>query len=214
MNTAPAGVPIAGDDVHHAGQAIPLGIRARYVCAMPRSTEQLSVGEWAVLGLLAEEPTHGFAVARAMAPDGEIGKVWSLPRPRVYHAIDGLTEKGLIEPVGTVASRTGPRRTVLRITPSGRRAVTKWLRAPVQHVRDARSLFLLKLLFLERGARDREPLLRAQRKRFDALADRLATTISEADGFDRTLLRWRLETTTAAVRFIDTLTDSPQDPLP
>jgi DNA-binding PadR family transcriptional regulator len=176
---------------------------------MPRSRDQPSAGEWAVLGLLAEEPTHGFAVARAMAPDGEIGKIWSLPRPHVYHAIDGLTEKGLIEPAGTIASPTGPRRTVLRITPSGRRALTKWLHTPVEHVRDARVLFLLKLLFLDRGARDPQPLLLAQRKRFDALADRLATTMSNADGFDRTLLRWRLETTTAAVRFIDTLDDEP-----
>ncbi len=176
---------------------------------MPRSTDQLSAGEWAALGLLAEEPTHGFAVARAMTSDGEIGKIWSLPRPRVYHAIDGLTEKGLIEPVATVRSRSGPRRTVLRITPSGRQALTKWLRAPVEHVRDARSLLLMKLLFLDRRGRDPGPLLRAQRKRFDALATRLSTTIAAADGFDQTLLRWRLETTAAAVRFIDTLTDSP-----
>ena len=29
---------------------------------MPRAREELTVVEWAVLGLVAEEPTHGFAI--------------------------------------------------------------------------------------------------------------------------------------------------------
>jgi len=172
---------------------------------VPRAIDELSAGEWAVLGLLAEDPTHGFALARAMQADGEIGRVWSLPRPRVYHAIDNLIEKGLIEPVGTVASRSGPRRTVLQVTPAGRRGLAAWLKTPVEHVRDARSLLLLKLVFLDRSTRDPQPLLRAQRRRFEVLAERLATAVAGAAGFDQTLLRWRLESTTAAVRFIDAL---------
>jgi hypothetical protein len=68
-----------------------------------------------------------------------------------------------------------------------------------------RSLLLLKLLFLDRDGQDPTPLLRVQRTAFEALTDHLATTISEADGFDKTLLRWRLESTTAAIRFIDTI---------
>ncbi len=162
-----------------------------------------------MLALLAEEPGHGFAVARAMAPDGEIGKVWSLRRPLVYRAIDTLTELGFTRPIGTIASRSGPRRTVLQATAPGKRALNKWLREPVDRVRDARSLLLLKLLFLERRERDPAPLLVAQRREFDALADRLASAAGEANGFDRTLLRWRLETTAAAIRFIDAISDEP-----
>jgi DNA-binding PadR family transcriptional regulator len=171
---------------------------------MPRARDQLTAGEWAVLALLAEGPTHGFAIARAMAPDGEIGKVWSLSRPRVYHAIDALTARGFAAPVATVASRSGPHRTVLQITRPGRRALATWLAAPVEHVRDARSLLLLKLLFLDRSDLDAGPLLRAQRLRFESLADRLSVAVAEARGFDQTVLSWRLESAAAAVRFIDT----------
>jgi hypothetical protein len=63
---------------------------------------------------------------------------------------------------------------------------------------------LLKLLFLDRSHLDPGPLLEAQRRRFQSLADRLGVAVTEARGFDRTLLRWRLESATAAVRFIDT----------
>jgi DNA-binding PadR family transcriptional regulator len=114
---------------------------------MPRPRDELTAGEWAVLALLAESPTHGFAIARAMAPDGEVGHVWSVRRPLVYRAIETLTRMGLVRPAGTVPSRSGPRRTVLEATPDGKRAVTRWLRQPVGHVRDARSLLMLKLLF-------------------------------------------------------------------
>jgi DNA-binding PadR family transcriptional regulator len=73
-----------------------------------------------------------------MVEGGEIGKLWSLPRPRVYYAIEALTRLGFARASRTVASREGPDRTVLQITPSGRQALTGWLDAPVEHVRDVR----------------------------------------------------------------------------
>jgi DNA-binding PadR family transcriptional regulator len=169
---------------------------------------QLAPGEWAVLALLAEGPTHGFAIARAMAEDGEVGRVWSSPRPRVYYAIDALTRQGLARPGRIESSRIGPDRTILRATPAGCRAVAGWLDTPVERIRDARSLLLLKLLFLDRANADPRPLLRAQRERFQSIADRFRGLADEAEGFDRTLLLWRLESATAAVRFIDSVDDS------
>ena len=47
---------------------------------MPRLRDELTAGEWAILALLAESPTHGFAIARAMAPEGEVGQIWSVRR--------------------------------------------------------------------------------------------------------------------------------------
>ena len=62
---------------------------------------ELAPGEWSVLALLAEEPGHGWALARQMARDGEIGRVWALGRPLVYRALELLEERGLIEPAGS-----------------------------------------------------------------------------------------------------------------
>jgi hypothetical protein len=33
-----------------------------------------------------------------------------------------------------------------------------------------------------------------------------SAAVDEAEGFDQTLLRWRLETAAAALRFVDTIT--------
>jgi DNA-binding PadR family transcriptional regulator len=172
---------------------------------MPRPRDELTAGEWAVLGVLSEGPTHGFAIARAMAPEGDVGRIWSVRRPLVYRAIENLTAMGLVRPAGTVPSRSGPQRTVLEATPNGKRAVARWLREPVAHVRDARSLLMLKLLFLTRRDADLEPLLSAQRAHFAEIGDRLAGAADDAEGFDRALLHWRLESTAAATRFVETM---------
>jgi DNA-binding PadR family transcriptional regulator len=172
---------------------------------MPRPREELSAGEWAVLALLSEGPAHGFALARAMAPTGEVGQVWAMRRPLVYRALETLAQRKLIKPAGTVPSQSGPQRTILRVTPAGRRAVTAWLGQPVNHVRDARSLLMLKLLFLTRHETDPTELLTAQRAQFSAQAEQLQAAIEETDGFDRTLLLWRLHTTAAAIQFTEAM---------
>ena len=165
-----------------------------------------------MLALLAEAPTHGFAIAKAMAPEGEVGRIWSVRRPLVYRAVETLSAMGLVRPAGTVPSRSGPQRTVLEATPTGKRTLTRWLRQPVAHVRDARSLLMLKLLFLTRRDADLEPLLTAQRQHFATLADRLTGAADEAEGFDRALLLWRLESTAASIRFVEAMLAAPARP--
>jgi hypothetical protein len=76
-------------------------------------------------------------------------------------------------------------------------------------VRDARSLLMLKLLFLTRRGADLEPLLIAQREHFARLAERLTAAAEEAEAFDRALVLWRLESTAAAVRFVETMLGEP-----
>jgi DNA-binding PadR family transcriptional regulator len=167
--------------------------------------EELAIGEWAVLALLAEGPTHGFALARTLESDGEVGQVWTMKRPLVYHTVERLVELGLAARVGTAAGAGGPRRRVVAATPAGRRRVTRWLRQPVGHLRDARSLLMLKLLFIERRDADPGSLLVAQRERFAVIERTLAASMSESEGFARTLLLWRLENVRAALRFVDEL---------
>ena len=165
-----------------------------------RRRADLSPGEWAVLALVADGPSHGFAIAKELAPDGGVGQVWTLPRPLVYRALDTLQAAGLVRPERTEQGH-GPRRTVLAATPKGGRLVARWLVQPVEHVRDARPLLLLKLLFLDRAGRDPAPLLRAQLEQLLPLERRLERRLGQSDGFERTLALWRLEATRAAIRF-------------
>jgi DNA-binding PadR family transcriptional regulator len=164
--------------------------------------QELSTGEWAVLALLAEGPSHGFAIAKTLAPGGSIGQIWSLPRPLVYRALEILEDLGLVKQQ-RIEPGKGPRRTVLTTTTRGKRLVAAWLAEPVEHVRDARSFLMLKLAFLDRAKRDPAPLLRGQRMGLVNVEDALAERAAASDGFEQTLALWRLESTRALIRFID-----------
>lgn len=179
--------------------------RAVSVQKMPRARDELTAGEWAALALLSEQPAHGFAIARAMAPDGDVGRVWALRRPLVYRALEMLERMDVIRPVGTLPSDSGPQRRILETTESGERKLAEWLRQPVSRVRDGRSLLMLKLLFLSRRGIDPRPLLIAQRDQFSMQARKLSDAAATATGFDRALLLWRLQSTTAAVGFTETM---------
>jgi PadR family transcriptional regulator AphA len=168
---------------------------------------ELAPGEWSVLALLAEEPGHGWALARQMARDGEIGRVWALGRPLVYRALELLEERGLIEPAGSERGVRGPNRTVFRATPEGREALAEWLAVPVEHVRDVRSLLLLKLIFAERTGVDPRAMLEAQHATIRAAASVLATRTDASIGTEAILLRFRLESTRAVLRFVEGLLD-------
>src|SRR5215470_15457553 len=126
-------------------------------------------GEWAVLGLIAEQPRHGFAVRKALGPAGEVGRVWSLPGPLVYRALTTLQARGLAEVAGAERSEVGPQRTLVTATQVGREALRAWLGRPVEHLRDFRSLFMLKLVLLDRSGAEPGPLLRAQRERVEPI---------------------------------------------
>ncbi|HXZ83075.1 MAG TPA: PadR family transcriptional regulator [Acidimicrobiales bacterium] len=164
--------------------------------------EDLSLRGWAVLGLVAEGATHGFAVSRAFARDGPIGRIWTIPRPLVYRALASLEGAGLVREVGSVPGERGPDRRVIEATPEGRAALRTWLAEPVGHVRDARSELLVKLLLLDRAGEDPLDLLRAQAAWIHPVLVGLREKLTHSDGFDATLARWRVASAEALEGFL------------
>ena len=108
-----------------------------------RTTEQLLLGEWACLGVLYPTPTHGFAIAARLKPNGDVGRVWSLSRALTYRSLDQLAQRDYIRPIGEEPGIAGGNRTILRATRTGRAQLRKWLATPVIHLRDLRSELLL-----------------------------------------------------------------------
>lgn len=155
-----------------------------------------------MLGALAEGPTHGFAVARLLGPDGALGHIWTLPRPVVYQAVNKLTERELVAPRATERSDRGPNRTILAVTANGRRVIDLWLRTPVAHVRDARSELLLKLALLDRAGADPSCLIAAQRTTLTRRMEFLRADLETGEGFERLLVVWRVASVQAVLDFL------------
>lgn len=161
----------------------------------------LLLNEWACLGLLGPAPAHGFALATRLAATGDVGRVWALSRPLTYRALDQLVARGLVEPVGTEPGRAGGPRTILASTKAGRAALKRWLRQPVEHLRDVRAELLLKLVLADLNGVDARPLVAAQRAAFQPVLDVLR---AEATAVDPVGV-WRRESALAVARFLDAL---------
>jgi len=170
---------------------------------MPRDTTptaRLSTTEYAVLGILAEGPSHGFAVSKELAPEGGLGRVLTVRRPLVYRALDRLVEAGCAEPISTEKGDAGPNRVIHRITRPGRRLLDQWLAHPVSHVRDLRIEFLLKLALLRRSSRSPLDLIRGQRR---ALEPTLSALYGAEAGDPVEL--WRRHNAAAATAYLEDL---------
>lgn len=160
-----------------------------------------SLNEWVVLALLVEQPSHGFAIARALTPDSDLGRILTVRRPLVYRALDRLVGAALVEPVQVEPGDAGPNRTVYRSTARGRAAVDRWLATPVDHVRELRVGFLVKLRLLERRGRSRRALVTAQRAALDDTLRHLAARAE--DGGGDVVDRWRAANARAVGSFLD-----------
>jgi PadR family transcriptional regulator AphA len=160
-----------------------------------------SLGEQVCLALVAQEPRHGWSIVRTLAPDGDLGRIWSLSRPLTYRALDRLAADGLITARGEEPGGGG-RRTIWAATPSGRRRARAWLRRPVGHLRDVRTEFLLKYALCRQAGIDTDALVRAQLDRF---APAFAALRAAARGSDDPVARWRKESSLATERFLRSL---------
>lgn len=161
-----------------------------------------SLTEWAVLGLLAEAPTHGFALSRDLRPGGAIGRVLTVRRPLTYRALDRLVADGLARQSRTEPGDAGPHRTIHGITSRGRRELTAWLEQPAAHVRDLRVELLLKLVLLRRSGADPGPLIDRQRR---ALADTLEALAGAGGALPDEVDLWRRHTARAVKEYLDEL---------
>jgi len=101
--------------------------------------------------MLASGPAHGYDICRRLQT--ELGAVWNLGRSQIYALLAKLERDGLV-----VHERVGqenlPAKNIFSLTSSGEEVFGKWLRMPVNHVRDMRLEFLTKLWF----ARQADPV--------------------------------------------------------
>jgi DNA-binding PadR family transcriptional regulator len=129
---------------------------------MARRARPLGAADYAILGLLGEQPRHGYELAEAFRAGGDLASVCGMPLNVLYaqvHRLEGFELiAGTPEPVGPNRERT-----VLHLTEAGRAAFRAWLDRPVERMREVRQDFLLKLYFSQRDAgHDTPRLLDAQ----------------------------------------------------
>ena len=117
---------------------------------------------YAILGLLREQPMHGYEIAQHFKPEADLGQVVPADMSTIYTFLKDLQEHGLISGKReTVGAR--PPRTVFSPTTEAEELFLDWVRRPVARIREVRLDFLLKLYFAQRlGAKEVKTLVEAQ----------------------------------------------------
>jgi PadR family transcriptional regulator AphA len=157
-----------------------------YIRAVGISRELLP-GEYAVLGLLAGEPAHGYEVARHWA-ESALAMVCPVEQATVYAYLQTLEREQLVDWEEQRVGRRPPRR-VYTVNEAGWSVLRAWLRAPVQRMREVRLDFLLKLFLLERIDPGASPgLIRDQIAACRHYVHEAESRSAAAEGFE--LLLW------------------------
>jgi DNA-binding PadR family transcriptional regulator len=140
------------------------------VCA--RTAEALTT-EHALLGLLREQPRHGYALYQVLTePDG-LWAIWRMKQSQLYALLSKLEDRGYLQ--ATTEPQEGrPPRKVYALTQQGDAAFDQWLCEPVARGRQFRMDFMAKLYFARReGPAVVRALIERQRKACHAWVEHL-----------------------------------------
>ena len=169
--------------------------------------------ELAILGLLKQQPMHGYQLSRELGES--LGGFWRVSYGSLYPTLRRLERDGLVAPVpgGTTGGR---RKTVFGITEQGERAFLELLQeAPADNsTEDAR--FRVRLAFFR--YLPPETRIRLLERRRAALTERLASFDAaidagrdEADDYRLAVMEHGRAATEADIAWIDDLTSNEHD---
>ncbi len=109
--------------------------------------------EYILLGLIREEPAHGYALYEKLRSTSELSLIWQVKRSKLYYLLDKLETDDLL--VSSITSQSlYPDRKVYQITNRGIEILEKWMYSPVLSSRYVRLAFLSKLFFVLGQNRD------------------------------------------------------------
>jgi PadR family transcriptional regulator, regulatory protein AphA len=145
-----------------------------------------STTEYVVLGALMSGARHGYEIMQFLA--SALEDTWRLSTSQLYVLLKRLEKGGYLESFAENQESRPPKR-IFRLTPEGGRVFLKWLRAPVEHVRDFRMEFLSKMFFFDflslPGAQDLlEKQIRVLEERLDKIRKR---SVKQRTGFSKLL---------------------------
>lgn len=118
-----------------------------------------------ILALLSRAPAHGYEL-KGIA-ERELQPFWRIDFGQLYRVLHRALRDGLIAAAGRETSGPGPARTVYRLTPRGRAAMTAWFAAPAEDDDE----LMVKLSMAAKGGGRLASVVGANRARFGARLD-------------------------------------------
>lgn len=103
--------------------------------------------EYILLGLIKEQPAHGYALYDRLRNTSELSLIWQVKRSKLYYLLDKLETEGMLS-VSVSSQGPYPDRKVYQLTSRGKKTLESWMNSPVMSSRYIRLAFLSKIYFL------------------------------------------------------------------
>ena len=165
-------------------------------------SRELLPAESAVLALLRTRPMYGYEMARYFEGE-DLREVCPIEQGSLYTYLRNLEGRALVT---WREEREGlrPPRKRFALTPEGEAVVDRWLREPVERLREVRFELLVKLYVLHLVDADAEAVLvRDQLRVCEAYRDRAVERVAGAgDGFSRLVAQSKLSAAEATVAWL------------
>lgn len=100
-----------------------------------------------ILGLLAEEPLHGYEVKSRF--EAMVGHTWEVNIGQIYSTLQRLERDELVEPAGDRGDRG---KLAYKLTPLGRQELDRWLSEPEAEPQQLHDDLFIKLMLIRRLA--------------------------------------------------------------
>src|SRR5215471_4469229 len=160
--------------------------------------------KFGILGLLAEEPLHGYEVKARF--EAMLGHTWEVNIGQVYSTLQRLERDALIEPAGDRGDRG---KLAYQVTSAGRQMLERWLAEPEAEPQQLHDEFFVKLMLIRRlangnltGLIDRQRRVYLQRIRDLAGLERRARAEQHPDLL--LLIKGAVIHTEADIKWLDT----------
>jgi len=114
---------------------------------MRGKTNPFTSSEFVLLGLLYQNPTHGYDLHKLITDPEGIGMIWNVKMSNLYAQLDKLEQKGFIKGI-LQPGDSHPNRTEYQITEDGKTAFLDWMKSTVLHPRDFRQEFMARYYYL------------------------------------------------------------------
>jgi len=161
--------------------------------------------EMALLGLLYDQPGHGYDLHRKVIAD--LKQVWHLSQSQAYAILKRLETQGDIS-AEEIAQEKLPSRQLLRMTPQGRERFLKWLDTPSGgSTRVIRLEFITRLYFINRYMPEkRRHAFNRQREATHlhiARLEKVFTALSDEQIYSKISLALRLKQLKSVLEWLD-----------
>ncbi len=137
---------------------------------------------YAILGLLAQKPRHGYELRAAFEAVVGGDENWEVKPAQIYTTLERLEEAGLVKRSSDLGEGDEPSRRVYAVTRSGRDALAEWFANGVtpEHQRDE---FFVKLMIgLASGEANPRKIIQTQRSH---LYQELHSATALRDSYDK-----------------------------